>query len=256
MLNYDFREVTPFTGVEEKSKIKHGIVYGNFNSTDEGMYLITRDAPSPSEKAITEQVPYMQGTLDFSMLDNQERFFENRTITFTFSIFNQDYSQRSRVENELKRRIMPLGVQKIYDTHLPSFYHWVGKADSVSVDDDAGKRTLTATITFNCYPFAIGDIPEDWDLWPFFYFPHDALRETNFKVDGETSIFLINLGDSTVSPIITVTGTVTVTSGNMPQKFTAGKYEDTKITLRPGENYFDLSGKGTIEFSYYREVMY
>src|SRR5699024_11943405 len=61
-------------------EIKEQIEVNKFNSKRLGLYLLNRDAPTPEEKEIIEDLPYSQGVLDFSMIMG-ERMFDNRTLT-------------------------------------------------------------------------------------------------------------------------------------------------------------------------------
>ena len=70
-----------------------GIQFYDFNSVNEGLRLTNRSAPTPDEKEIVEDIPYMQGVLDFSMLLG-ERVFNNRTLTYSFYTKSMSYRKR------------------------------------------------------------------------------------------------------------------------------------------------------------------
>lgn len=257
-MQYAFRDLDPYLWQDEAETIQNGIAFGDFDSRAECFYLTTRSVPSPGEKENTESVPYMHGIYDFSMLDN-ERFFENRDLTFEFLLPSLDYDDRSRAENELKRRLMPLPIQSITDTHLPPGRHWRGKVKSISVTDDADKRKLTVTIVFDAYPFAITDVAEGEQTWNNIYLPEDVFQEVEFDVveGADQTVVLINPGDSRLSPTISVTGTVTIT-GDLFGAVTlpTGNYSDTEVALLEGINYLTLSGSGHVTFGFNKEVMY
>lgn len=48
-------------------KIEEGFEFDGKHTKEYGMSLKERDAPTPSEKEIIEDVPFMQGHHDFSM---------------------------------------------------------------------------------------------------------------------------------------------------------------------------------------------
>lgn len=257
-MQYAFRDLDPYLGQDEAETIQNGIAFGDFDSRAEGFYLTTRSAPSPDEKTNTESVAYMHGVYDFSTLDD-ERFFENRDLTFEFTLPSKDYPDRSRAENDLKRRLMPLPIQSITDTHLPPGRHWRGKVKSIAVTDDTDKRALTATIVFDAYPFAIAETAEGEQTWNNIYLPEDVFQEVEFDVVEGTdqTVVLINPGGSRLSPSISVSGTVTITGdlfGAVP--LPAGNYSDTEVALLEGINYLKLSGSGHVTFGFNKEVMY
>ena len=142
MINYDFHDLSKRTDAELEQQITEGFTFGNYSSTENGMFLISRDAPTPDEKEIVESVPYMQGVYDFSTLNGGERYFSNREITYQVILFNENYSTRKSAEQEIKRQLTPLNIQPLYDTHDVGF-HWLGKAKNITVEDDDKLNMLT-----------------------------------------------------------------------------------------------------------------
>lgn len=252
--NYDFHDLGTHDDDDLERAIDEGFTFGGYSSADNDMFLISRDAPTPSEKEITESVPYMQGVYDFSMLGN-ERFFDNREVTYQVMLFGSQYSDRKITEQDLKRQLMMQPIQAIYDTHDRG-YHWVGKCKSVNVEDDEEKHTLSATIVFDCMPFARANDLEGGDNhWDDVYFPNWYFQRRKYTVDGTQSIFLMNIGAHTVDVKMVVTGKVTVSGDFGTLEMTDGNYTNTQLTIKVGSNDLLLSGKGTIEFQFYREEM-
>lgn len=254
MINYEFRDLSKRTDTELEQQITEGFTFGDYNSTDNGMFLISRDAPTPDEKEITESVPYMQGVYDFSTLNGGERYFDNRQITYQVMLFNEDYGTRKGAEQEIKRQLVPLGIQPLYDTHDIGF-HWLGKVKTVAVEDDAKVNTLAATITFDCYPFAITNNIEGSDVWDEVFFPHWIFQDTKYTVNGTQVINLYNIGSKSIECELVVSGSVTVAGSFGSVKLKSGNYTDTQLVLTIGANRLTLIGKGAIEFKFYREEM-
>lgn len=252
--NYDFHDLGTHDDDDLERAIDEGFIFGSYSSADNDMFLISRDAPTPNENEITESVPYMQGVYDFSQLNGGERYFDNREITYQVMLFEKDYPTRKYAEQEIKRQLMPLGIQPLYDSHDKG-YHWLGKCKSVSVDDDAEKGTLSCSVVFDCYPFAIYNEAEGSDIWDDVYFPHWVFQETKYTVNGSQSISLFNIGSKSAECELIVTGTVIVSGDFGTLNLTAGNYKDTQLVLAMGENKLTLAGNGTIEFKFYREEM-
>src|SRR5690625_1096386 len=72
---------------------KEGFERSGKHTRDFGMWLIDRQAPTPTEKEILESIPFMQGSYDFSNILG-ERVFENRQLTYVFEIQKRDYERR------------------------------------------------------------------------------------------------------------------------------------------------------------------
>ncbi|KRL40737.1 hypothetical protein [Liquorilactobacillus nagelii] len=252
MSQYSFAD-TLVNSKDNQAQPIERITFGSFDSAEKGWWLMDRSAPTPSEKEITETIPYSQGILDFSTL-GIDRFFDNRDITYQFKNIGNRYDERKVIENEIKRMLMPLGTQALFDSHEPGL-HWLGKCKSVTVTDDANYQSLTATVIFSCYPFAIGNSAEGSDIWDDVFFPNWVFQDTSFTVNGTQSINLINIGSHTAEVKIVVTGTVSITGDFGSMTLTTGTYTDTQLTLAVGENKLTLNGSGTINFEFYKEVM-
>lgn len=254
MINYDFHDLSKRTDRELEQQITEGFTFGSYNSTENGMFLISRDAPTPDEKEIVESVPYMQGVYDFSTLNGGERYFSNREITYQVILFNENYSTRKSAEQEIKRQLTPLNIQPLYDTHDVGF-HWLGKAKNITVEDDDKLNMLTATIKFDCYPFAIAKNVEGSDVWDEVFFPHWIFQDTKYTVNGTQVINLYNIGSKSIECELVVSGSVTVAGSFGSVKLKSGNYTDTQLVLTIGANRLTLIGKGAIEFKFYREEM-
>lgn len=235
-------------------EIKEYIQFADFNSKDFGLYLIERNAPTPAEKEIIKNIPYMQGVLDFSSLLGG-RVFENREIEYTFTIFETTYLQRKIVERDIKQKLMAHGRNKLYDTHDANYY-WLGKCKSVSVEDDEEYRTLTVTIVFDCYPYMFSNAEYFDDFWDTFDFDDDVANYTKYIVKGELDFPLFNAGSVPVKPkVITDSRFLVKINDEDPIVFEAGSKQDYYLSLRPGVNDVHVEGTGIIQFHYQKEVM-
>lgn len=253
MINYDFHDLSKRTDTELEQQITEGFIFGDYDSAENGMFLMSRDAPTPDEKEIVESVPYMQGVYDYSSLEF-DRYFNNREITYQVMLFERDYSNRKIPEQDIKRRLMPLGVKTIYDSHDRG-YHWRGKCKSVTVDDDADKGMLSCTVIFDCYPLAIVNNTEGSDIWDDVYFPRWVFQDTKFVVTGIREVSVYNIGSTSIIPRIIVDSDFTIKSPTNTVTLEKGTYADAQLVLERGENKLVLTGTGTIEFQFYREEM-
>ena len=77
---------------------------------------------------------------------------------------------------------------------------------SVEVEDDHETGRLRVTIEFDVYPFLY--TVKKWfdDAWDSFNFDTDVANWTKYQVNCDRTIELVNNGDVTVTPIITVKG--------------------------------------------------
>jgi len=235
-------------------EINEYIQFMNFNSKNEKLYLIERNAPTPEEKEILKDIPFKQGVLDFSALLGS-RVFKNREIEYIFMLFNTPYDQRKIVERNIKQRLMVHPRNKLYDTHDAS-YHWLAKCKSVEVENGERFNQLKVTITFDCYPYMFSNANYFDDYWDTFSFDDDVANYTKYLVNGSLNFQLFNAGSVAVKPEIIVDNRFSVkVNDEDPVIFETGSKQDYYLSLRPGVNDVHVEGTGTIKFHYQKEVM-
>src|SRR5699024_7874267 len=168
-MQYEFRNLDPVEDNTNLNIASEGFIFNGYDTRLNGWWLTERTAPTPEEQEITESVPYRQGSYDFSMIGN-ERFFNNREITYKLLYIGEEYRNRKGFEQELKRQLMPCNWGKLTDTHEPTYYWWA-KCKSVEVDDNSDKEALEASIVFTVYPYAYTNHNEGADYWDDVFFP-------------------------------------------------------------------------------------
>src|SRR5699024_9538236 len=223
----------------------------NVHTKEYGMWLVERHAPTPEEKRIIEDVPFMQGHYDFSMILGG-RVYENRPLTYVFEILNRNYTSRKSVQTSLENWLMNSDYAPLYDDHAEN-YHYIAKCQNVSTEDTYGG--LTVTIEFDAYPFKIGDYLEGNDIWDIFNFELDVSQITEFNINGTKEIVLYNVGSNIINPKIKTTSTFEIKQGNQTFNVPSGTSESHEFTLKTGENKLTITGNGTIEFLFYKELL-
>lgn len=235
-------------------EINEYIQFMNFNSKNEKLYLIERNAPTPEEKEILKDIPFKQGVLDFSALLGS-RVFKNREIEYVFMLFNTPYNQRKIVERNIKQKLMVHPRNKLYDTHDANYY-WLGKCKSVEVENGERFNQLKVTVTFDCYPYMFSHTNYFDDYWDTFEFDEDVANYTKYIVKGSLVFPLFNAGSVAVKPEITVNSTFRVKVNDEDFiEFQTGSKQDYYLSLKPGLNKVRVEGTGTIKFHYQKEVM-
>ena len=236
------------------TQIKEYIQFGDFNSKDAGWYLQSRDAPTPDKKEIVEQIPYLQGVLDFSDALG-EVFFDRREITYEFKLPNKDYPDRKVAERFIKSSMTTKSESQLFDTHDKRYY-WIGKIKSIKVTDVPLKKHLIATIVFICYPFAFHADSYFDDVWDTFDFENDFSNWTKWNINGQKEIYFVNGGDTSVSPtVICSSDTTLVDQKGKTYKFKQGENNDFVLSIKSGINRFTAKGNGTISLRFNAEVM-
>lgn len=252
-MQYEFRNLDPVEDNTSLDIASEGFIFNGYDTRLNGWWLTERTAPTPEEQEITESVPYRQGSYDFSMIGN-ERFFNNREITYKLLYIGEEYHNRKGFEQELKRQLMPHNWDKLVDTHEPTYY-WRAKCKNVEVNDNSDNETLEASIVFTAYPYAYTNHNEGADYWDDVFFPHWIWQRVKFNVNGSQDVNVKNIGSRPVLSSFVVTGSVKAKGSFGEVSLNDGNYKQTQVVLDIGDNQINLSGSGTIEFVFKREEM-
>ena len=243
-----------FVSEQNKDKrIKEGFNFNGFDTTKNNMYMTYRHASTPPTKEIIENLPFMQGAHDFSNILG-ERIYENRLIEYGFTLLEYDYNKRKHIQTYLQNQLMNSHIARLEDTH-DSDYYYLGKCTTVVVDDDHVDGKLVVSITFDCYPFKVSKLKEGHDIWDEFNFELDKAQIPAFELSGSREVTLYNAGASSVVPTVKTSGEFTIEIDTISVSVSAGTHKSELIRLRKGENKIKLTGNGTIEFDFYKELI-
>lgn len=228
-----------------------GFAVNGKHSREYNLILLDRIADPPQEKQIIENVPFMQGVYDFSAILNQ-RVYENRPIQFEMLIVDYVYERRKSIETSLTNWLMQPFNIKLYDDFNRNYYY-IAKCESINYEDRY--EGMTAVITFDAYPFMIGELLEGNDIWDTFNFELDVSQITEYEIKGIKEVTLFNPGSNLVSPKIRASSNLEIIKENQTFNVSAGTSESSEFVFHPGENKLTIKGNGTIEFLFYKELL-
>lgn len=204
------------------------INFGDYNSfIDFSLILTSKTIGSPAPKTSTIEIEGGDGNLDYTDYFG-DTFFNNRALTFDFETIispSEFPSLFSRIQNALHGKKMKVRLSE------DSEFYYYGR---IIVNEwKSNKR--------------IGKITIEVDADPYKYRNFETVR--TISVSGDTNFVLNNLRRR-ATPTIEVSGNVTFTFDGVIYSLTTGTYLDSSITLKEGNNYFAVSGSGTITFKY------
>lgn len=228
-----------------------GFKFDGKHTSEYNLILLDRQADPPDEKEIIEEVPFMQGELDFSAILGQ-RVYKNRTLRFEMIIVNYSYERRKIIETSLTNWLMKPSHIKLYDD-FNRHYYYMAKCESINYEDRY--EGMTAVITFDAYPFMIGEYLEGNDIWDIFNFELDVAQLTEFDINGSKEITLFNQGSNMIAPKIIASDSFEVVKGNQTFTIPSGTSESSEFIINIGENDLTIKGNGTIEFQIYKELL-
>lgn len=185
--------------------------------------------PTPNTKYI--KLDGVNGSLDLSESLTGEITYSDRIITATFWT---DYGTYKERETLLRK--------------ITAYLH--GKKFKIIEPDDTdhylyGRVKITAKT--NNLAYATFTIEATCDPW--YYAINDSTRYV--EVNGESvDVVINNNGVKTLSPEVTVTGSVEVVFKDGETSLTDGSYKIPDLKLYTGANVIRVSGSGAITFTY------
>lgn len=233
--------------------VKEGFRYNDKHTKEFRMILRERQAPTPEEKRITEDVPYMQGVYDFSMVFG-ERTYYNRSLTYVFEIYERDYERRKVNEAAIKNWLLNSDYAPLYDD-FDRGYYYIAKCTSVDIQDEHSAGRQIVTINFDAYPFKISQYPEGHDIWDVFNFELDVSQPVEYTINGTCEINILNIGLCSVVPIVTSSSSMKILKDGVLYNVPQGESKNDSFRLKIGENPMTVTGYGTIKFTFYKELI-
>ena len=232
----------------------YGISYNNKHSfNDLGLTILnTRVIETPSKIKITETIPFMNGSYDFSNLYGSNCYTE-RQLEYEFLIKANNSTeleyQRIKIENWL---LSSNTKTPLIDDNIIGYYY---KAECISAEFEEMNNIGKLKATFIAYPFKIGEAYEGNNLWDSFNFELDVLQDTKFTVNGASSVSIYNPSVIDIEPEIIASSQLEITLDNKKYVVEVGTSKDYRFKLKKGNNNITLKGNGTIEFKFRKEVL-
>ena len=232
----------------------YGITYNNKHSfNDLGLTVLnTRVIETPSKIKITETIPFMNGSYDFSNLYGGNCYTE-RKLEYEFLIKANNSMElefkRMSIENWL---LSSNSKTKLFDDNISNYYY-LAECESIDFEDLNNVGKLKAY--FVAYPFKIGKYFEGNNLWDSFNFELDVLQDTKFTVNGSSNVNIYNSSAIDIEPTIIASSEFEIIKDSKKFIVEAGESKDYRFKFKKGENNITLKGNGTIEFRFRKEVL-
>ncbi|MFP7480190.1 phage tail protein [Terribacillus saccharophilus] len=233
-----------------------GITYNGHHSYKDFRFPIaSRDIGIAKKQKNLITLPFSNEQLDFSELYGSQ-VYEPRSLAYQFTIMNREQLNPQYVHIAKTKLLNWLsttrGKVRLEDDAIPGYYFLAEFDEGGSFQDDWQSGVLTAN--FTAYPFMIGIRSEGHDIWDEFNFELDVAQQVRFDVNGSLSLNLLNVGTPDVTPEIITSAAMTLTKGNIKLDVSAGRHKSDDFTLSAGDNQITVTGTGTIEFVYYKEM--
>lgn len=209
------------------------IILDKFNTWyDWRLILTSKDVTPPEPKTNYVSIDGMSGSLDLSEALTGEIHYNDRTVSATFLTDTGSRKDREKLLRDIRVALHGKKV-KIIEPDDPDHYFY-------------GRVVITAQSNNLAYAeFTIEAICDPWR-----YAINDSVRLINVNSQIVTDVVIHNNGVKTLSPVITVTGSVDITYNGVKTSLTAGNYKISDIKLKQGVNIIGVSGSGSVTFTY------
>ena len=213
-----------------------GVKFGQYHSAEDwGIILNAKTLTPPVAKTTYISVEGRDGDLDLSETLTGEVRYKNRTSSFTFLLTDGSYFDREELLDEITSAVH--GKRLEITTDDKPDYYLSGRCEVKERNNN--KAYGTVKIECNCDPW--------------YYRLTETVR--SFSISSETDIILVNNGRKTLTPEITVNGSITVAFNSTSVDLTTGTYKLSKLKLISGNTPLTLSGSGSISFTYREGVL-
>lgn len=230
----------------------YGVTFGTKHSYNDWK-LITKSRPvigSPSPKTNYIDVPEADGKLDFTEALTGEVKYDNREISFEFTVIearNRWVSIYSEIMNFLHGKKM-----KLFFDEDPNHYY-VGRFEIDEWASDKRTSTLVIKGDVDPYKYDLFSSVEDW-IWDTFNFENDVVREYSDLVVDERLEFTVVGSRKSVVPVFTVSieegEGMTVKYQGTTYNLQNGVNRVVNIVIKEGESQLIFTGFGTVSIEF------
>lgn len=196
------------------------------------LVLTSKDVTPPEPKTNYVEIDGMDGTLDLSESLTGEITYKDRTVSASFWTSEGSFKERASLLRKIVTTLHGKKI-KIIESDDPDHYFY-GRVKVKSLS--------------NILPYATFTIEATCEPWR--YAVDDTVRTIEVNSQIVTNAVIHNNGVKTLSPVITVTGSVDITYNGVKTPLTAGTYKISDIRLRQGVNVIGVSGNGSVTFTY------
>lgn len=229
------------------------IIFNGKSSYKDLGVIVTDFKPQPPEpKIIKQDVPFMNGSYDFSKLYG-EVFYNERVISCKIQFKVRDKRLLYGKYSEVIEWLLGNNNSKLIYTGDSCMYYIASVTKAPTWDKFLKVGSLD--FEFIAYPFKISTLQDGHDIWDDFNFEFDMVQDTKFIVDGTKNINLYNNSSIGINPTVICSGDMEIIKGNSSYKFKSGESKSWSFKLDKGLNNLTIKGIGTIEFKWNKEVL-
>ncbi|WP_339360379.1 phage tail protein [Tetragenococcus halophilus] len=236
---------------------QNGITFGGLHSyRDLGLTLKEKEIGQPEKEKALVKVPFSDIEYDFSELYGDQNM-STRNLSYTFNVYdakNHTKEQMNRLKTRAINHFMTQSrMVELYDDAYPNWHFLAEVRSEPSFSESNALGELT--VEFEAYKFMLSNELEGNDIWDIFDFDFDIAQETSVTIDGFRQVFLINNSSTVVSPDIKASSDFVIDFNGVTYLVDKGWSSDPDFRLTSKINILNVTGNGTIEFNWRKEMI-
>ncbi len=199
---------------------------------DWNLILTAKDVTPPEPKTYLVEIDGADGSLDLSESLSGRVVYKDRKVTADFWTDHGNRKDRERIYREIVRSLHGKKI-KLIEPDDPDHY-FLGRVNISALSNNVAYATFKLNAT--CEPWR--------------YSIDESVRRVDITGSTRKDVVISNNGVKTLSPDITVKGSVTLFYDGLETLLTTGSYKVSDLKLRQGVNVIGVSGSGSVTFTY------
>ena len=209
--------------------------YNTFYDWD--LILTAKSVTPPEPKTYYVELDGADGTLDLSEALTGGVVYKDRTVSATFWTDHGTRAERTLLLRRIRQELHGKKVKIVEPDD--SEHYFIGR---VIIKEETNNMAY-ATISIEC------------PCEPWRYSLTDSVRNIAVSSSQVTNLVITNNGVKTLTPEITVTGSVNITYNGSTVSLVAGTYKISDLRLYRGVNIVGVSGEGSVTFTYKEAII-
>lgn len=231
-----------------------GITFrGKHSYRDLGLIMEFFEDLGANQKAIRDEVPFMNGSYDFSTVGSMgENVYTNRTMRARFGYKALNKAALRNKYDQIIDWLMDGPITELIDDDQPDLLYMAKVEQYPSKEEFL--RIGKFTVIFTGDSFKKGVEYEGDKLWDTFHFEFDYLQDTEFDVVGSKVVKIYNPG-RVVVPTVNCSSSMTAQLNGYTSNFIDGDNKDYRFRLLKGENTITITGTGHVKILFRKELL-
>jgi hypothetical protein len=215
-----------------------GVRFGDRHTAEDwGLIMNEKVVSPPLPKTNYVSVPGRDGDIDLSEALSGVVNYQDRTASFTFLLTNGSHADREALISEIVGTLHGQSME-IEDTDDYPGYYLTGRITVQEVANNAAYGTIKLQAVCRPWRYAV----------------NETIKPVTLS-SAKKTVNVVNKGYKTVTPSVTVTGSVTIKYGTTSTSLSSGTYTLPGFSLKPGLNTVTVSGSGTLEIRYREAIL-